>query len=136
MAVGPRPGQAHKTTSLRVPAFARGALSILLGLFCLRGARQSILLPVLWTGISRLIRGITRTIAAVHHRPRPRAAGRSSSASSVLTFVAGIVLIGSPLASVAVLNLLGGRWPVVVGVMEIVTAFRFRLHAEQLPQAP
>ena len=101
---------------------------------------QSILLLALWIGISRLIRGIIQTIAAVHDRTAPvhdRAAPERGRRIllGVLTSVAGIVLIDSPLASVALQPLLGGRWLVVVGVMEIVTAFRIRRRAEQLPQA-
>ncbi|MFF7902924.1 MULTISPECIES: hypothetical protein [unclassified Streptomyces] len=46
-------------------------------------------------------------------------------------FIAGIVLIDSPPASAAVL---GGWWLVVVGVFEIVTAFRIRGHAERVPR--
>ncbi|MFH8219263.1 HdeD family acid-resistance protein [Streptomyces sp. NPDC018057] len=122
----------HKSTALRVLAFASGALSILLGLFCFRGAMQSILLLALWIGIGWLIRGITQTIAAIHDRT---ALARGWQIFlGVLTFIAGIVLIDSPLESVAVLTLIGGWWLIVVGVMEIVTAFRIRGHAQQVPR--
>jgi uncharacterized membrane protein HdeD (DUF308 family) len=121
----------HRTTSLRVLAFASGALSILLGLLCFRGAMQSILLLALWIGIGWLIRGITQTIAAIHDRTAPARGWQIFL--GILTFVAGIVLIDSPLQSVAVLTLVGGWWLVVVGVMEIVTAFRVRRHAEAVP---
>ncbi|MFD7995634.1 HdeD family acid-resistance protein [Streptomyces mexicanus] len=123
----------HKTTSLRVLAFASGALSILLGLFCFRGAMQSILLLALWIGIGWLIRGITQTIAAVHDRTAPARGWQIFL--GVVTFIAGVVLIDSPLRSVAVLTVLAGWWLVVVGVMEIVTAFRIRRHAARVPQA-
>ncbi|GHE82525.1 membrane protein [Streptomyces spiralis] len=122
----------HRTTSLRVLAFASGALSILLGLFCFRGAMQSILLLALWIGIGWLIRGITQTIAAIHDRTAPARGWQIFL--GIVTFVAGIVLIDSPLESVAVLTLVGGWWLVVVGVMEIVTAFRVRRHAETVPR--
>jgi uncharacterized membrane protein HdeD (DUF308 family) len=122
----------HKTTSLRVLAFASGALSILLGLLCLRGATQSILLLALWIGIGWLIRGITQTIAALHDRDAPARGWQIFL--GVLTFIAGIVLIDSPLESVAVLTVLGGCWLVVVGIFEIVTAFRVRSHAERIPR--
>ncbi|MET9143823.1 HdeD family acid-resistance protein [Streptomyces sp. NPDC004042] len=122
----------HKSTALRVLAFASGALSILLGLFCFRGAMQSILLLALWIGIGWLIRGITQTIAAIHDRTAPARGWQIFL--GVLTFIAGIVLIDSPLESVAVLTLIGGWWLIVVGVMEIVTAFRIRGHAQQVPR--
>ncbi|WP_445524932.1 HdeD family acid-resistance protein [Streptomyces cyslabdanicus] len=122
----------HKTTSLRVLAFVSGALSILLGLLCFRGATQSILLLALWIGIGWLIRGITLTIAAVHDRAVPARGWQIFL--GVLTFIAGIVLIDSPLRSATVLIVLGGWWLVVVGVFEIVTAFRVREHARRVPR--
>ncbi|MEU6404061.1 DUF308 domain-containing protein [Streptomyces sp. NPDC046985] len=122
----------HVSASLRVLAFASGALSILLGLLCFRGAMQSILLLALWIGIGWLIRGITMTIAAVHDRAAPARGWQIFL--GVVTFVAGIVLIDSPLTSVAWLTLLGGWWLVVVGIMEIVTAFRIRGHARRIPR--
>ncbi|ARP71332.1 hypothetical protein LK07_17815 [Streptomyces pluripotens] len=122
----------HKTTSLRVLAFVSGALSILLGLFCFRGPMQSTLLLALWIGIGWLIRGITQTLAAASD-PRMPARGWQIFLG-VLTFAAGIVLIDSPFASLAVLTLVGGVWLVVVGIVEIVTAFRIRGRAQQVPR--
>ena len=122
----------HRTTSLRVLAFISGSLSILLGLFCLRGPMRSILLLGLWIGIGWLIRGITQTLAAAHDSSMP--ARGWQILLGVLTFVAGIVLIDSPLRSVAVLTLLGGIWLVVVGIVEIVTALRIKGRADRVPR--
>lgn len=61
----------HATTALRVMAFISGALSILLGLFCFRGAMQSTLLLALWIGIGWLFRGITQTVAAASDPAMP-----------------------------------------------------------------
>ena len=122
----------HRTTSLRVLAFVSGALSIMLGLFCFRGPMQSILLLGLWIGIGWLIRGITQTLAALHDPSMPARGWQIFL--GIVTFVAGIVLIDSPFRSVAVLTLVGGIWLVVVGVTEIVTAFRIRHRARQVPQ--
>ncbi|WBO65281.1 HdeD family acid-resistance protein [Streptomyces camelliae] len=122
----------HMTTSLRVLAFISGALSILLGLFCFRGPFQSILLLALWIGIGWLIRGITQTLAAASD-PRMPARGWQICLG-ILTFIAGIVLIDSPFRSVAVLTLVGGIWLLVVGIVEIVTAFSIRGRAKQIPK--
>ncbi|GLX49736.1 membrane protein [Streptomyces hygroscopicus subsp. hygroscopicus] len=122
----------HQATSLRVLAFISGTLSILLGLLCFRGPMQSILLLALWIGIGWLIRGVTQTMAAISD-PRMPARGWQILLG-VLTFVAGIVLIDSPFRSVAVLTLVGGIWLVVVGITEIVTAFRIRQRARRVPQ--
>ncbi|MFI9245801.1 HdeD family acid-resistance protein [Streptomyces sp. NPDC053086] len=122
----------HRTTSLRILAFISGALSIVLGLFCFRGPMQSILLLALWIGIGWLIRGITQTLAAVHDSHMPARGWQIFL--GVVTFIAGIVLIDSPFESVAVLTLVAGTWLVVVGVVEIVTSFRIRSRARQVPQ--
>ncbi|EDY56374.1 MULTISPECIES: HdeD family acid-resistance protein [Streptomyces] len=122
----------HKTTALRVLAFVSGTLSILLGLFCLRGPMRSILLLALWIGIGWLIRGITQALAAASDRSMP--ARGWQLLLGALTFVAGIVLIDSPFESVAVLTLVGGIWLVVVGVVEIVTALSIRARARQVPR--
>ncbi|MFJ9148827.1 HdeD family acid-resistance protein [Streptomyces sp. NPDC102270] len=121
----------HKTTALRVLAFISGTLSILLGLFCLRGPMRSILLLALWIGIGWLIRGITQTLAAASDRSMP--ARGWHILLGVLTFVAGIVLIDSPFESVAVLTLVGGIWLAVVGVVEIITALSIRTRAREVP---
>ncbi|WP_344403330.1 HdeD family acid-resistance protein [Streptomyces longisporus] len=121
----------HKTTALRVLAFISGSLSILLGLFCLRGPMRSILLLALWIAIGWLIRGITQTLAAASDSTMPARGWQIFL--GIVTFLGGIVLIDSPLHSVAVLTLLGGIWLVAVGVVEIVTAIRIRGRARQLP---
>ncbi|MFD4525002.1 HdeD family acid-resistance protein [Streptomyces sp. NPDC058470] len=123
----------HAATSLRVMAFISGALSILLGLFCFRGAMQSILLLALWIGIGWLFRGITQTLAAASD---PGVPARSWQIFlGIVSFLAGIVLIVSPFESVAVLTLVGGLWLLAVGITEIVTAFRIRTLAHHVPRA-
>ncbi|TXS41345.1 HdeD family acid-resistance protein [Streptomyces sp. uw30] len=123
----------HRTTSLRVLAFISGALSILLGLICFRGAMQSILLLALWIGIGWLIRGVTQTLAAASDQSVP--ARGWQVLLGVVTFLAGIVLIVSPVESITVLMVLGGCWLVAVGLVEIVTALRLRGAARQVPRA-
>ncbi|WP_405859781.1 HdeD family acid-resistance protein [Streptomyces sp. NBC_00090] len=121
----------HATTALRVMAFISGALSILLGLFCFRGAMQSILLLALWIGISWLFRGITHTVAAASDPAMPARGWQIFL--GVVSAIAGVVLIVSPLESAAVLTLLTGIWLVAVGVVEVVTAFMVRSRAKNLP---
>ncbi|HET9168339.1 MAG TPA: DUF308 domain-containing protein, partial [Actinospica sp.] len=54
----------HAETSLRVLAFISGAISIMLGLFCFRGALESILLLAIWIGIGWIFRGVSQLAAA------------------------------------------------------------------------
>ncbi|MFF7145142.1 MULTISPECIES: HdeD family acid-resistance protein [Streptomyces] len=119
----------HKTTALRVLAFISGTLSILLGLFCFRGPLESILLLALWIGIGWLIRGVTQAMAAAHDPGMPARGWQIFL--GVVTFVAGVVLIVSPFASIALLTWVAGWWLLVVGVIEIITAIRLHGHAQQ-----
>ncbi|MGV9289779.1 HdeD family acid-resistance protein [Streptomyces sp. NPDC003719] len=121
----------HGRTSLRVLAFVSGAVSILLGLFCFRGTLQSVLLLALWIGIGWLFRGITQTVAAAHDPAMP--ARGWHVLLGVVTVLAGIVLIDSPVESVTVLTVVGGWWLVVVGVVEIVTSLRIRDRVRRVP---
>ncbi|KAA5833314.1 HdeD family acid-resistance protein [Saccharopolyspora hirsuta] len=120
----------HASVAIRVLAFVSGALSILLGLLCFRGEMQSILLLGLWIGIGWLFRGITEITASVADRDRPARGWQIFL--GVLTALGGVVLIVSPLASVALLVLFGGIWLLVVGVVEIITAFRIRSAAKRV----
>ncbi|MFD0147855.1 HdeD family acid-resistance protein [Streptomyces sp. NPDC127132] len=121
----------HATTALRVMAFISGALSILLGLFCFRGAMQSTLLLALWIGIGWLFRGITQTVAAASDAAMPARGWQIFL--GVVSAIAGVVLIVSPLESAKVLTVLVGVWLLVVGVVEAVTAFVIRSRAKTLP---
>ncbi|MEU3252927.1 HdeD family acid-resistance protein [Streptomyces sp. NPDC006997] len=122
----------HRTTALRVMAFVSGVLSILLGLFCFRGALQSILLLALWIGVGWLFRGLTQTLAAASDPAMP--ARGWQLLLGIVTLLAGVVLIVSPFESVAVLTVVGGCWLVAVGVVEIVTGFGIRRRAGRVPR--
>ncbi|GAA3300982.1 HdeD family acid-resistance protein [Streptomyces cinereospinus] len=122
----------HRTTALRVLAFVSGTLSVLLGLFCFRDLTRSLLLLALWIGIGWLFRGITQTLAAASDPAVP--ARGWQIALGVVTVLAGIVLIVSPIESVAVLTVVGGCWLVVVGAVEFATALRIRSHARRIPR--
>ncbi|GGN67038.1 membrane protein [Streptomyces albiflavescens] len=122
----------HAATSLRVMAFISGTLSILLGLFCFRGAMQSILLLALWIGIGWMFRGLTQTIAAASDPSVPARGWQIFL--GIVSFLAGIVLIVSPFESVAVLTLVSGCILIVVGIGEIITAFRIRSGAQAVPR--
>ncbi len=123
----------HATTSLRVMAFISGALSILLGLFCFRGAMRSILLLALWIGIGWLFRGVTQTLAAASDPAMP--ARGWQILLGVISFLAGVVLVVSPFESVAVLTVVGGCWLLALGVTEIITAVRMRERARYVPRS-
>ncbi|MFY1677749.1 MULTISPECIES: HdeD family acid-resistance protein [unclassified Streptomyces] len=122
----------HRTTSLRVLAFVSGALSVLLGLFCFRGPLQSVLLLALFIGIGWLFRGITQTVAAAQDPAMPARGWQIFV--GVVSALAGVVLIVSPFKSVAVLTVLAGCWLIAVGLVEVITAFRIRALAREVPR--
>ncbi|NED93550.1 HdeD family acid-resistance protein, partial [Streptomyces sp. SID11233] len=87
----------HTDAGMRVLGFVSGALSVLLGLFCFRGATQSVLLLALWIGIGWLFRGLTQVVAALAEPASP--ARGWQLLLGVLAALAGIVLVVSPFAS-------------------------------------
>ncbi|MEV0296276.1 HdeD family acid-resistance protein [Nocardia sp. NPDC050710] len=120
----------HVSTGMRVLAFITGVLSIIIGIFCFRDELTSILLLGLWIGIGWLFRGISLLVAAISE-PVP---GRGWQIFfGVLTAIAGVVLIVWPITSTATLVLVAGIWLIVLGIMEIVTAFGIRKDAKKIP---
>jgi uncharacterized membrane protein HdeD (DUF308 family) len=108
----------------RVLMFASGTLSVLLGLLCFRGTEQSVVLLGLWIGIGWLFRGFAELAAAT---TAPDLPGRGWIIFiGIVSVVAGMVLITSPVTSIVVLAVLAGWWLAALGVFEIVTAFRLR----------
>jgi uncharacterized membrane protein HdeD (DUF308 family) len=122
----------HVDTSLRVLAFISGAIAIMLGLFCFRGALESILLLAIWIGIAWLFRGVSQLAAASSDPDMPARGWQVFS--GIIGIVAGIVVLISPLNSIWVLTLFGGIWLIVTGVAEIATALQLRSEAKKLPQ--
>jgi uncharacterized membrane protein HdeD (DUF308 family) len=111
----------------RVLMFASGTLSVLLGLICFRGAEQSVVLLGLWIGIGWLFRGFAELAAAI---TAPDLPGRGWIVFlGIISVLAGMVLITSPVNSVVVLAVLAGWWLAAIGVFEIVTAFLMRRSA-------
>jgi uncharacterized membrane protein HdeD (DUF308 family) len=121
------------TGGMRTLGFVSGALSILLGLFCFRGAFQSIVLLGIWIGVSWLIRGTSITIAALDAPPVP---GRGwAMFFGVVTALAGVVLIVNPVTSIATLAVIAGIMLLVLGILEIARALALRSQ-EQASSAP
>ncbi|MGW9029428.1 HdeD family acid-resistance protein [Streptomyces sp. NPDC055722] len=123
----------HVPRHLRVLHFITGALSIMLGLICFRGALQSILLLALWIGFSWLLRGTMETAAAASAQDMP--ARGWHVAFGVIGSLAGIVLIVMPFASIATLTLVAGVMAIVLGLTEVVRAIRTRVEVGHLAPA-
>jgi uncharacterized membrane protein HdeD (DUF308 family) len=102
-----------------------GVLSILLGLYAFRSISHSVTILVLLIGYSWLLRGFSLlfdSIAAPKGMP-----GRGWAAfTGILDIVAGLVVLMYPGPSLSALTLLAGIWLIILGLTEIVGAFRIR----------
>jgi uncharacterized membrane protein HdeD (DUF308 family) len=114
----------HVPGSMRVLYFVTGALSVLLGLICFRGAAESLLLLALWIGFGWLLRGIMLVAVAVSTEGLPARGWQLFFGA--ITFLAGIVLIVSPFGSLTALTVVSGVWLIVLGAAEVVHAWRLR----------
>ncbi|MDZ7578588.1 MAG: HdeD family acid-resistance protein [Candidatus Nanopelagicales bacterium] len=113
-----------EVTSARVLAGVVGALSILLGVLCFRGIFQAIEILALFVGLGWLMRGIFELISSLQDREQ---AGRGLTILlAVLSIVAGIVVLVWPGMSLLALAWISGIWLVVLGVFQIVNAFRIK----------
>lgn len=122
----------HLRTALRVLAFVSGTLSVLLGVFCFRGALESVMLLAIWIGIGWLFRGITQTMAAISDPAMPARGWQVFL--GVVTVIGGIILIDAPLSSIRVLAVLVGCWLIALGIVEVVTALRLRARVAAMPE--
>jgi uncharacterized membrane protein HdeD (DUF308 family) len=114
----------HVPGGMRALSFVTGALSVLLGLICFRGAAESLLLLALWIGFGWLLRGIMMVAVALSAEELPARGWQVFFGA--LTFVAGVVLIVSPFGSLTALTVVAGVWLVVLGVAEVVHAASLR----------
>lgn len=104
----------HIPGSMRALNLIAGALSVVLGLICFRGAAESLLLLAFWIGFGWLLRGMSLISAGITARR-----GWLVFVGAI-TIIAGIVLVVSPATSILTLTLLAGIWLIVIGLMEVV----------------
>lgn len=114
----------HTGAAMRVLTFIAGVVSLVLGFFCFRDKFEAVTLLALWIGISWVFRGMTLLAAALSFDHMP---GRGWQAfSGLIIVIGGAVMIVSPLNSIAILTLVAGCWLIVIGFMDVVTAFQVR----------
>jgi uncharacterized membrane protein HdeD (DUF308 family) len=125
----------HVSAGGRVLLFISGAASLVLAVLCFRhfGEGYAILLLAIWIGVGFIFRGVATSISAISDPTLP---GRGWQIFfGVISLLAGIVMIGSPFESLAILTLIVGIWLVVLGVFEIVSAFGMRSASKRAHQA-
>jgi uncharacterized membrane protein HdeD (DUF308 family) len=118
----------HAGAAMRVLTFITGVVSLVLGFFCFRDKFEAVTLLALWIGISWVFRGMTLLAAALSFDHMP---GRGWQAfSGLIIVIGGGVMIVSPLDSIAVLTLVAGCWLIVIGIMDVISAFQVRHRAK------
>ncbi|MEZ5210567.1 MULTISPECIES: HdeD family acid-resistance protein [unclassified Gordonia (in: high G+C Gram-positive bacteria)] len=114
----------------RLLTFVSGTLSVILGVIALRHLGSSLALLAIWIGITWIFRGFSNLSLFAGS---PGVPGRVAGIIlSIITVIAGIILIVSPLTSIATLALVSGILLVVVGVFEVIDAFSLRSSANNV----
>ncbi|HME74659.1 MAG TPA: HdeD family acid-resistance protein [Mycobacterium sp.] len=112
----------------RVLLFITGLLSVALGILSLRhfGDQYAVLLLAIWVGVGFVLQGVAETGTAISYRDLP---GRGWYIFfGVVSILAGVVVLGWPFDSIAILAYVTGAWLVVIGILEIVAALYTRHH--------
>jgi uncharacterized membrane protein HdeD (DUF308 family) len=125
----------HVSAGGRVLCFISGAASLVLAVLCFRhfGEGYAILLLAIWIGVGFIFRGVATSISAISDPTLP---GRGWQIFlGVISLLAGVVMIGSPFESLAILTLVVGIWLVVIGVFEIVSSIGIRSASKRMDKA-
>jgi uncharacterized membrane protein HdeD (DUF308 family) len=125
----------HVSAGGRVLCFISGAASLVLAVLCFRhfGQGYAILLLAIWIGVGFIFRGVATSISAISDPTLP---GRGWQIFlGAISLLAGIVMIGSPFESLAILTLIVGIWLVVIGAFEIVSSFGIRSASKRVDNA-
>src|ERR1700694_2123928 len=116
----------HVSAGGRILLFISGAASLILAILAFRhfGQGYAILLLAIWIAVGFIFRGVATTVSAISDPTLP---GRAWAIFvGVISLIAGIVVIASPFASIAILAIVAGIWLIVIGVFEVVAAFGIR----------
>lgn len=117
---------------MRVLLFISGAAALALGIIALARISDAWSLLAIWIAIGFIFRGVATTMSAIGDPTLP---GRWwNIVIGVITLIAGVVVMAAPYESLQTLALVVGIWLIVIGVMEVVSAFGIR--AATKPPAP
>lgn len=123
----------HVSAGGRVLLFISGAASVILAVLSFRHLYDAVLLLAIWIGVGFIFRGVATAVSAISDPTLP--ARGWNIFVGVISLIAGIVVLASPFASIATLALVTGIWLVVIGLMEVVTAFGIRSASKKLTDA-
>lgn len=124
----------HISATGRVLLFLSGAAALILAVLAFRHFGDDpllvILLLAIWIAVGFIFRGVATTVAAISD---PQLPGRGWALfTGILSLLAGIVVLASPFTSIWILTLVVGIWLIVIGIVEIITAFDIRRRISHL----
>jgi uncharacterized membrane protein HdeD (DUF308 family) len=110
-----------------------GFFSVLVGIFAFRSWTHAVFILVLLIGIGFLFRGMAQLVEAIADKHTP--ARDWQICSGILGLVAGVLVLVYPKPSLVTLAFVAGFWLIMLGVIQVVVAFRFRSLATEAPEA-
>ena len=123
----------HVSAGGRVLSFISGAASLVLAVLCFRHFGDAIVLLAIWIGIGFIFRGVATSVSAISD---PHLPGRGWQIFlGLVSLLAGIVMLGSPLETLEILILVVAIWLIVIGAFEIVSSFGIRSASRRIEKA-
>lgn len=116
----------------RILLFISGVISVILAVLAFRYFRDGygVWLLAIWIGIGFIFSGASDVVIGVSYRDLP--ARGWQIVSGVVSVAAGAVMLAWPIDSIVTLAMVVGAFLVVIGVMQIVKALRFRSGANAI----
>jgi uncharacterized membrane protein HdeD (DUF308 family) len=115
-------GSDDRSGGIRVLLGVLGALSVFVGLLCLRAPLQTLAVIALLVGAFWMISGVIEIVTAItapgHHWWR--------LIGGLLSLVAGVIVLLNPGISLAVLTWFVGIWLIIYGIVAVVGGFALR----------
>jgi uncharacterized membrane protein HdeD (DUF308 family) len=121
-----------RSAPARVMWFIAGALSVVMAIFSFRhfGEGYAVLLLSLWVGVGFAFLGVSEIAVA---GSLPALPGRFwYIVTGVISMIAGGVVVAWPFDSIVALDIVSGVWLVLIGLLQIVQAFRIRKDAKKI----
>jgi uncharacterized membrane protein HdeD (DUF308 family) len=124
----------HVSAGSRVMLFISGAASLVLAVLAFKDigdeSATAILLLAIWIAVAFIFRGVSTAATAISDPGMP---GRGWAIFfGVISILAGIVVMASPITSLVLLAWVVGIWLIVMGVFEIASAFSIRQGSKKL----
>lgn len=122
----------------RVLLFLSGTAAVILAVLCFRHFNSdeealAVLLLAIWIAVGFIFRGVATTVAGISDPALP---GRGWQIfMGVLSLLAGLVTLAAPFTSLWILALVVGSWLIVIGIVEIVAAFKIRSASRRIDAA-